>query len=53
MMYLMSTIRARNTKTAKITVITIVLYWNVWVKTHKIPQDDQFLDPYLNLGCLN
>jgi len=53
MMHLMSTIRATDTKTAQLTVNTIVLYWNVWIRTNKIPQNDQYLDLYLNLGCLN
>jgi hypothetical protein len=53
MMRLMSIILATDTETMQLTVNTIVLYWNVSIKTHKIPQDDQYLDPYLNLGCLN
>jgi hypothetical protein len=51
-MHWMSTIRATDTKTSQLTVNTTALYWNVSVKTHKIPQDDQYLDRYLNSGCL-
>ena len=53
MMRLMSTIRATDIKTTQLTFNSIVLYWNVSIKTHKVLQDDQYLDPYLNTGRLN